>query len=98
MWPVTRSAQVTMTERGKKERTRKRSFFFERKKKLLAMQFNICEISEVKIFLEFSHLQGERKTKGERGRDSEQQVPSSGLDSSYYTQLLLENYTICNFG
>lgn len=97
MWTISWSVLVTMTERDR-ERMRKgaggrKSLF---KKDLSAgTVVNICEISEVKIFLEFSHL---RRRKKKRGRDSQQQVPSLGLDSSYYTQLLLENYTICTFG
>lgn len=54
MWPISWSVLVTMTERERERMWRKKAFS---KKDLSAgAAVNIWGISEVKIFLEFSHL------------------------------------------
>lgn len=93
MWPISWLVLVMMTER-EKERERKKKKEPPKKDLSSGTVVNIWGISGVKIFLEFSHLlrrkekqrQSSHICRGEkRSRDSQQQVPSLGLDSSYYT-------------
>lgn len=68
MWTISWSVLVTMTER---DRERMRKGAVGRRKSLFkedlsaGVVVNICEISEVKIFLEFSHLRRRKKKEAE---------------------------------
>lgn len=70
-------------EGEKKERARRRSFFLRGGKALCREKlFDMYKISEVKIFLEFSHLQGRERQKESEAETASNRYHPQGLTAA----------------